>query len=46
MPVEVVLWRLGGTKPEKVALSTLNSEFIIEDSLEKDLSILRNLRIG
>lgn len=39
MPVEVGLWRLG-TKPEKVALSTLNSELILENALEKDLSIL------
>lgn len=39
MPVEVGLWRLG-TKPEKVALSTFNSELILEDALEKDLSIL------
>ena len=39
MPVEVGLWRLG-TKPEKVASSTLNSELILEDALEKDLSIL------
>jgi hypothetical protein len=39
MPVEVALWRLGD-RPEKVSLSAIDSEALLEDALEKDLSIL------
>jgi hypothetical protein len=40
MPVEVGLWRLGQTRPEKVVVSMLDAETVLEDALEKDLSIL------
>lgn len=39
MPIEVGIWRLG-TKPEKVNMSTIDSELMLEDALVKDLSIL------
>jgi hypothetical protein len=39
MPVEIGLWRLG-ERPEKLAVSTLDAESVLEDALEKDLSIL------
>jgi len=39
MPVEIGLWRLG-ERPEKLATSTLDAESVLENALEKDLSIL------
>lgn len=39
MPIEVGIWRLGA-KPEKVNMSVIDSELMLEDALEKDLSIL------
>ena len=39
MPIEVGIWRLG-TKPEKVSMSAIDSELMLEDALVKDLSIL------
>jgi hypothetical protein len=39
MPVEIGLWRLG-ERPEKVAASAPDTESVLEDALEKDLSIL------
>lgn len=39
MPIEVEIWRLG-TKPEKVGMSAIDSELMLEDALVKDLSIL------
>jgi hypothetical protein len=39
MPIEVGIWRLG-EKPEKVHMSSLDSELKLEDALVKDLSIL------
>lgn len=39
MPIEVEVWRLGH-KPEKVSLSGVDSERMLEDALAKDLSIL------
>ncbi len=39
MPIEVGIWRLG-TKPEKVAISTIDSESRLEDALAQDISIL------
>jgi hypothetical protein len=39
MPIEVGIWRLGA-KPEKVKMSAIDSELMLEDALVKDLSIL------
>jgi hypothetical protein len=39
MPIEVGIWRLG-TAPQKVNLSVIDSELMLEDALVKDLSIL------
>jgi hypothetical protein len=39
MPIEVGIWRLGA-KPEKVNISVIDSELMLEDALVKDLSIL------
>jgi hypothetical protein len=39
MPIEVGIWRLGA-KPEKVNMSAIDSELMLEDALVKDLSIL------
>jgi hypothetical protein len=39
MPIEVGIWRLGA-KPEKVNMSTIDSELMLEDALVKDLSML------
>lgn len=39
MPIEVGIWRLG-EKPEKVSMSAIDSELMLEDALAKDLSIL------
>ncbi|HEX8163168.1 MAG TPA: hypothetical protein VF538_14960 [Pyrinomonadaceae bacterium] len=39
MPIEVGIWRLGA-KPEKVNMSVIDSELMLEDALVKDLSIL------
>lgn len=39
MPIEVGIWRLG-TAPQKVNLSPIDSELMLEDALVKDLSIL------
>ena len=39
MPIEVGLWRLG-TKPEKVSVSVVASERMLEEALTKDVSIL------
>ncbi len=39
MAIEVGIWRLG-TKPEKVTMSAIDSELMLEDALVKDLSIL------
>ena len=39
MPIEVGIWRLGD-KPEKVSFSTIDSEKMLEDALNEDLSIL------
>ncbi len=39
MPIEVGIWRLGA-KPEKIAMSTIDSESKLEDSLVQDISIL------
>ncbi|MDY0267739.1 endonuclease NucS domain-containing protein [Trichloromonas sp.] len=39
MPVEIGLWRLGDS-PKKLAISTLDAECVLENALEKDLSIL------
>ena len=39
MPIEVGIWRLGA-KPEKVTISAIDSEKMLEDALVKDLSIL------
>ncbi|VXD17607.1 endonuclease NucS domain-containing protein [Planktothrix paucivesiculata] len=39
MPIEVGIWRLGA-KPEKVAISAINSESRLEDALVQDISIL------
>lgn len=39
MPIEVGIWRLGA-KPEKVTMSAIDSELMLEDALVKDLSIL------
>src|SRR5947209_7687601 len=39
MPIEVGIWRLGAT-PEKITMSAIDSELMLEDALVKDLSIL------
>lgn len=39
MPIEVGIWRLG-EKPEKVSMSAIDSERMLEDALVKDLSIV------
>jgi hypothetical protein len=39
MPIEVGIWRLGA-KPERVHMSALDSELMLEDALVADLSIL------
>lgn len=39
MPIEVGIWRLG-ERPEKVNMSAIDSELMLEDALVKDLSIL------
>jgi hypothetical protein len=39
MPIEVGIWRLGA-KPERVHMSALDSELLLEDALVADLSIL------
>jgi hypothetical protein len=39
MPIEVGIWRLGA-KPERVHMSSLDSELRLEDALVADLSIL------
>lgn len=39
MPIEVGIWRLG-SKPERVNMSAIDSELMLEDALVKDLSIL------
>lgn len=39
MPIEVGIWRLA-EKPEKVNMSAIDSELMLEDALAKDLSIL------
>ncbi|WP_008315818.1 endonuclease NucS domain-containing protein [Leptolyngbya sp. PCC 6406] len=39
MPIEVGIWRLGD-KPEKVVMSTIDSESRLEDALVQDISIL------
>ena len=39
MPIEVGIWRLG-VKPERVHMSSLDSELMLEDALVADLSIL------
>ncbi len=39
MPIEVGIWRLGA-KPERVHMSPLDSELVLEDALVADLSIL------
>ena len=39
MPIEVGIWRLG-SKPERVTMSAIDSERMLEDALVKDLSIL------
>jgi RecB family endonuclease NucS len=40
MPIEVGIWRLGATKPEKIVMSTIDSETKLENSLVQDISIL------
>jgi Endonuclease NucS len=39
MPIEVGIWRLG-SKPEKVAISAIDSESRLEEALVQDISIL------
>ena len=39
MPIEVGIWRLG-VKPERVHMSSLDSELMLENALVADLSIL------
>lgn len=39
MPIEVGIWRLGD-KPEKVGMSTIDSESRLENALAQDISIL------
>lgn len=39
MPIEVGIWRLGD-KPDKVTMSTIDSELRLENALSQDLSIL------
>jgi len=40
MAIEVGIWRLGATKPEKIVMSTIDSELKLENSLAQDISIL------
>jgi len=39
MPIEVGIWRLGA-KPEKVMMSVIDSELMLENALANDLSVL------
>lgn len=40
MPIEVGIWRLGGGKPERISMSTIDSESRLENTLASDISIL------
>lgn len=40
MPIEVGIWRLGDAKPEKIMMSTIDSESKLENSIVQDISIL------
>jgi len=40
MPIEVGIWRLDANKPEKMVMSTIDSEIKLENSIVQDISIL------
>lgn len=40
MPIEVGIWRLSNKKPEKLNMSVIDNEKLLEDAIVGDLSIL------
>jgi len=40
MPIEVGMWRLNKKKPEKLNMSVIDNEKLLEDAIVGDLSIL------